>query len=58
MSHVSTPQFVGSESLSPAPFTGYGVEMNNISDYVWTFYVHPGITKEVYRETHFPFMGR
>ena len=37
---------MGSASLSPAPFTaGYGVETNDISDYVWTFAFIQGFKK-------------
>ena len=50
MSHVSTPQFVGSASLSLAPLTGYRVEANDISDYLWTFTFIRGLIKEAYRE--------
>ena len=34
--------------LSLAPFTGYGVEMNDISDCVWTFTFIRRLIKEVY----------
>ena len=41
---------MGSASLSPAPFTaGYGVERNDISDYVWTFAFIQGLEKDIYK---------
>ena len=41
---------MGSASLSPAPFTaGYGVETNDISDYVWTFAFIQGLKKDIYK---------
>ena len=36
--------------LSPAPFTaGYGVETNDISDYVWTIAFIQGFKKDIYK---------
>ena len=36
--------------LSTAPFTaGYGVETNDISDYVWTFAFIQGLKKDIYK---------
>ena len=43
-------------SLSPAPFTGYGEETNDISDYLWTFTFIRGLITEVYIENTFPFL--
>ena len=37
-------------SLSPAPFTaGYGLETNDISDFVWTFAFMQGLKKDMYK---------
>ena len=47
---------MGGASLSSAPFTDYGVETNDISDYLWTFTFIWGLIKEVYRENTFSFL--
>ena len=47
----------GGGSLSRAPFTGYVVETNDISDYVWTFTFIRVLIKEVYTENTFLFCG-
>ena len=51
------PLIVGGASLSSAPFTGYRVDMKDISVYLWTFTFIRGFLKEVYRENSFPFYG-
>ena len=41
---------MGGASPSPAPFTaGYGVETNDISDYVWTFAFIQGLKKDIFK---------
>ena len=51
---------MGGASPSPAPFTaGYGVETNDISDYVWTFAFIQGLKKDIYKRNIFPlWVGR
>ena len=58
MSQVSIPLIRGGgASLSPASFTGYGLETNDMSDYVWTFTFILGLIKEVYRDNTVSFFG-
>ena len=61
MSQVSIPLIRGGggggASLSPASFTGYGLETNDMLDYVWTFTFIRGLIKEVYRDNTVSFFG-
>ena len=52
MSHVSIPLIRGGASLSHAPFKGYGLETNDISDCVWTFTIIRGLIKEGIQKKH------
>ena len=47
----------GTRLSPPRPSRGYGVETNDISDYVWTFMFIRGLIKEVYRENTFSSFG-
>ena len=49
---------MGGASLSPAPFTGYGMETNDNSDSVWTFTFIRALINEVYRENTSSFCGQ
>ena len=55
--HTSRPPNPWVARLSPKPFTGYGVEMNDSLGCVWTLTFIWGLIKEVHRENTFSFCG-